>query len=231
MNELMATLQERMEQAVGHYESTTGRKFKNTELASFVKVSKPSIGQWLNGPTKALDGSNLVRAAEFFGVNPKWLAGYNVAMLGRTLDNNVDIKEKVSLEGRSIPVISWVQAGAWTGIDSVPDGTEFEEWLPPNKECGENGYALVVNGLSMSPKFEPEDRIYINPDIPSFDLKTNDLVVVSCNGDTEATFKKLIIEGDRKYLEALNPLWPQRIIELTNECRLVGKVVGLFRKI
>lgn len=231
MNEIMATLQERMEQAKKHYEQTTGRKFKNTELASFARVSKPSIGQWFNGPTKALEGSNLVKAAEFFGVNSKWLAGYNVPMLNKSLDNNVDIKEKISLEGRQIPVISWVQAGAWTGVDSVPDGTKFEEWLPHHKECGQNGYALVVRGLSMAPKFEPEDRIYVNPDVQIFDLKTNDLVIVSCSGDSEATFKKLIIEGDKRYLEALNPQWPNKIIELSEDCRLVGKVVGLYRKI
>lgn len=231
MNELMATLQERMEQAKKHYETNTGRKFKNTDLAAFVKVSKPSIGQWFNGPTNKLEGSNLVKAAEFFGVNPKWLAGYNVPMLNKHLDNNVDIKEKISLEGRLIPVISWVQAGAWTGIESVPEGTEFEEWLPYNKDCGPNGYALIVEGLSMAPKFEPGDRIYVNPDIATFDLKTNDLVIVSCNGDNEATFKKLIIEGSVRYLEALNPMWPNKIIELTDECKLVAKVVGLYRKI
>lgn len=231
MTELMATLQERMEQAKAYYESNTGRKFKNTDLATFVKVSKPSIGQWFKGPTNALEGSNLVRAAEFFGVNPKWLAGYNVPMTNKQLDNNVDIREKISLEGRPIPVISWVQAGAWTGIDSVPDGTVFDEYLPPNPKCGPNGYGLRVVGLSMMPKFEPGDRIYVNPDFPVSDLITGDLVIVSCDSDTEATFKKLIIEGNRKYLQPLNESWPEQIIQLTEDCRLVGKVVGLYRDI
>jgi len=147
------------------------------------------------------------------------------------LDNNIDLSQKLELMGRPIPVISWVQAGPWTGIDSVPEDTEFDEWLPPNKDCGKNGYALVVKGLSMYPRFEPEDRIYVNPDFPMCDLKTDDLVIVCCPDDTEATFKKLIIEGNQKYLQPLNPDWPEQIMKLPKGCRLVGKVVGQYRKI
>ena len=75
------------------------------------------------------------------------------------------------------------------------------------------------------------DRIYVNPDVQTFDLQTDDLVIVSCSGDTEATFKCLIIEGGNTYLKPLNPNWPEQIIKLTEDCRLVGKVVGLYRDI
>lgn len=133
--------------------------------------------------------------------------------------------------GRPIPVISWVQAGVWTDMDSIPAGTEFDELLPPNPKCGKNGYGLVVVGESMLPKFEPNDRIYVNPDFQPDDLKTGDLVIVSCVGDTEATFKKLIKETNKTYLSPLNPNWHEPVIELVEGCRLIGKVVGLYRYI
>ena len=229
----MSTLQERMAEAKKHYENVTGKKFKNTELADYVGVSKVNVGLWFKGPTQELEGSNLLKAATYLKVNSRWLAGEKAPMvLGeQRFDNNIDLSQKIALEGRPIPVISWVQAGSWTGVDSVPRDTEFSEWLPPNPDCGKNGYALVVKGLSMSPKFDPEDRIYVNPDIQTFDLKTNDLVIVSCAGDNETTFKKLIIEGNERYLQPLNPLWQEKIMQLTEDCRLVGKVVGLYRKI
>ena len=116
-------------------------------------------------------------------------------------------------------------------IETVLMDAEIDEYLPPIKECGRNGYGLIVTGISMSPKFEPEDRIYVNPDFQVIDLKTGDLVIVSCAGDNEATFKQLIIEGTTKYLKPLNPKWDEQIIKLTEDCRLVGKVVGLYRKI
>lgn len=147
------------------------------------------------------------------------------------LDNNVNLKEKINIEGRGIPVISWVSAGTFTTIDVVLKDTEIEEWLPPNKDCGKNGYGLIVTGVSMSPKFEPNDRIYVNPDYPVNDLKTGDLVVVGRLGETEATFKELIIEGQAKYLRPLNPNWNEQIIKLNGGDKLLGKVVGLYRKI
>lgn len=146
-------------------------------------------------------------------------------------DNNVDLSKKIELLGRRVPVISWVQAGSMTSVETVVRDTEIDEWLPPNEDCGKNGYGLKVVGNSMSPSFIPGDRIYINPDIQTFDLQTDDLVIVSCFGESEATFKKLIIEGNNKYLQPLNPNWPDQIIKLTEDCKLVGKVVGLYRKI
>lgn len=229
----MSTLQERMSLAIKNYESITNKRFKNIDLANYSGVSRANVGLWINGPTKELEGSKLLKVAEFLKVNPLWLAGERAQMqlTNSELDNNIDLNQKITLEGRPVPVISWVAAGSFGPIETVLKDAEVDEHLPPNKDCGKNGYGLVVTGYSMSPKFEPEDRIYVNPDIQTFDLKTNDLVIVACAGDTEATFKKLIIEGGEKYLEPLNPNWPDKIIKLTEGCRLVGKVVGLYRKI
>lgn len=230
----MSTLQERMALAKQHYEQKTGKRFRNTALADYVKVSKVNVGLWFNGPTKELEGSNLLRVAEFMGVNPLWLAGERAPMVfgdSATLDNNVDLSRPISFEGRPVPVISWVAAGSFTSIETVLRDAEIDEFLPPIKECGKNGYGLVVTGYSMSPKFEPEDRIYVNPDFQVSDLKTGDLVIVACLGDTEATFKQLVIEGSTMYLQPLNPKWDEKVIKLSDDCRLVGKVVGLYRKI
>jgi SOS-response transcriptional repressor LexA len=229
----MSTLQERMAQAKAHYESVTGNKFKNTELANFVGVSKVNVGLWFKGPTQELEGSNLLKAAAYLRVNSRWLAGEKAPMvLDRpSLDNNIDLSQKISIEGRPVPVISWVAAGSFDPIETVLKDVEVDEYLPPIRECGKNGYGLVVVGNSMKPDFKPGDRIYVNPDIQTFDLQTDDLVIIACCGESEATFKKLIIEGGDKYLQPLNPDWPEQIIKLTEDCRLVGKVVGLYRKI
>ncbi len=134
-----------------------------------------------------------------------------------------------SIPMRSIPVLTWVQAGNWTPICPITDA-EITEWLPWYPHCGKNGFALIVSGESMLPKFEPDDRIYVNPDAQVTDLRTGDLVVVSCEGDTAATFKRLVIETDAKYLEPLNPRYNDgKRMTLDNGCRLVGKVVGMYR--
>lgn len=151
------------------------------------------------------------------------------------LDHGTGIEPNVTapfpIAGRLVPVISWVQAGSWTTVESVPAGTQFDEWLPPNPKCGKNGYGLEVVGESMLPDFRPGDKIYVNPDFQTNDLKTSDLVIVSCEGDLEATFKKLIVESGNMYLQPLNPDWPEKTIPLVDGCKLVGKVVGLYRDV
>ena len=200
----------------------------NAELARMIGVSRPTIGNWIEGKS-APTGENLTNLANALKVDPNWLMSGKESRV--RLDNNVDISQKIPFEGFPVPVISWVAAGSFGPIETVLRDAEVDEYLPPIKECGKNGYGLVVTGISMSPKFEPEDRIYVNPDFQVSDLKTGDLVIVSCAGDNEATFKQLIIEGTTKYLKPLNPKWDEQIIKLTEDCRLVGKVVGLYRKI
>ncbi len=200
---------------------------KPADLARAADVSGVAAGKWVHGESQP-KAQKLKMIARFLGVSDDWLLTGKEAS---KLDNNVDLSQKISIKGRPVPVISWVQAGAWTGVDSIPVGTQFEEWLPPNPDSGKNGYGLIVVGSSMKPDFKPSDRIYVNPDIQTFDLQTDDLVIVSCSGESEVTFKKLIVEGDNKYLQPLNPNWPDQIIKLTEDCRLVGKVVGLYRKI
>lgn len=200
----------------------------NAKLARMIGVSRPTIGNWIEGKS-APTGENLTNLANALKVDPNWLMSGKESQV--RLDNNVDISQKIPFDGRPIPVISWVAAGSFGPIATVLKDAEVDEYLPPIKECGKNGYGLVVTGISMSPKFEPEDRIYVNPDFQVSDLKTGDLVIVSCAGDNEATFKQLIVEGTTKYLKPLNPKWDEQIIKLTEDCRLVGKVVGLYRKI
>ena len=200
----------------------------NAKLARMIGVSRPTIGNWIEGKS-APTGENLTNLANALKVDPNWLMSGKESQV--RLDNNVDISQKIPFDGRPVPVISWVAAGSFGPIATVLKDAEVDEYLPPIKECGKNGYGLVVTGISMSPKFEPEDRIYVNPDFQVSDLKTGDLVIVSCAGDSEATFKQLIVEGTTKYLKPLNPKWDEQIIKLTEDCRLVGKVVGLYRKI
>ncbi|WP_353174387.1 LexA family protein [Acinetobacter rudis] len=202
--------------------------YKIADLARAAKVSPVAAGKWFHGTSEPKAGA-LKDIAGFLGVSDTWL------LTGRgdpnVFDNNVDLSKKIPIEGRPIPVISWVAAGSFSPTETIIKDAEVDEWLPPNKDCGPNGYGLIVTGISMSPKFEIGDRLYVNPDVQTFDLHTDDLVIVSSAGDTEATFKCLIIEGGNKYLKPLNPNWPDQIIKLTEDCRLVGKVVGLYRKI
>ncbi len=201
------------------------KKLTQQQIADAIGVSKTSVIYWEKDENLPKHDS-LMALAQILGVTSNYL------LYGKeddSLDRNVTAPFPIS--GRLVPVISWVQAGTWTAADSVPLDTQFKEWLPPNPKCGRNGYGLIVVGESMSPDFRPGDKIYVNPDFQITDLKTGDLVIVACIDETEATFKKLIVESNGMYLEPLNPKWHERIIELHEGCKLVGKVVGLYRDV
>ncbi|MCO8056074.1 LexA family protein [Acinetobacter towneri] len=200
------------------------KKVTQQQVADAIGVSKTSVIYWEKDENLPKHDS-LMALASTLGVTSDYLLNGKNA----SIDNNVGVP--FPLTGRLVPVISWVQAGSWTTVESVPAGTQFEEWLPPNPKCGKNGYGLTVVGESMLPDFRPSDKIYVNPDFQTNDLKTGDLVIVSCEGDLEATFKKLIVESGNMYLQPLNPDWPEKTIPLVDGCKLVGKVVGLYRDV
>lgn len=201
------------------------KKLTQQQVADAIGVSKTSVIYWEKDENLPKHDS-LMALAQILGITSDYLLSGKGS---DSLDKNVATPFPIA--GRLVPVISWVQAGTWTTADSVPMGTEFKEWLPPNPKCGKNGYGLIVVGESMSPEFRPSDKIYVNPDFQISDLKTGDLVIVACDGETEATFKKLIVESNGMYLEPLNPKWHEKIIPLREGCKLVGKVVGLYRDV
>ena len=120
------------------------------------------------------------------------------------------------------PVISWKQAGEWMEIVENYQPQRDEELLPCPVKCGQDAYILRVNGVSMEPKFHDGDLIFVDPQVDPVGGK---YVIVILEESDEATFKQLIVEGGRQYLKALNPEWPNRIIEFNQNTRICGVVV------
>jgi len=122
---------------------------------------------------------------------------------------------------RSLPLISWVQAGSFSEVmDNFQPG-QAEEWLPCPFSSGENAFALTVNGPSMEPEYKDGDIIYVDPDRQPIN---GSHVVVRLAQSNEATFKKLVMDGGKVYLQALNPDWPERIIQINGDAEIVGVV-------
>ena len=127
-----------------------------------------------------------------------------------------------------IPLLSWVQAREWCGIIDNFELGNAEEWLSCPMTHGPRTYALVVRGISMSDptgaySFKDCDTIFVDPDRAA---GHRSLVVARIDDEHEAIFKQLIIEGDRRMLQALNPSWPNRIIPVNGNYSICGVVIG-----
>lgn len=146
------------------------------------------------------------------------------ALSAGTMRSNI---ESADVQKGAVPVISWAQAGQWTEVMSSFTATDAEDWVSCPVAHGPRTFVLRVRGESMfNPharrSFRDGDLIYVDPDKIS---ENESLVVATTEGSSEATFRQLIVEGDRKYLKALNPAWPDQITLVNDETVFCGIVI------
>ncbi|MEN8410523.1 S24 family peptidase [Acinetobacter bereziniae] len=193
------------------------KKMTQKELAQKSGVKQSVISELETGTAKST--GSILELASALGITAEELKKGVVS----EFDNNV-----IPISSRLIPVLSWVQAGSMTSIEEI-NPLDISEWLPPLSADDPDGcFYLKVVGISNSPTYIEGDCILVNPKFQVCDLISGDLIVVRNN--TDATFKKLVIESDeRKYLQALNPNFHPNIIEFEDGMVLVGLVIDAFR--
>jgi SOS-response transcriptional repressor LexA len=118
-----------------------------------------------------------------------------------------------------VPLISWVTAGQWREVvDNFQPG-DAEQWIDTTKRVGASAFALRVRGDSMEPRCPDGAIIIVDPEREAVN---GSLVVVRLQDDAEATFKRLVMEGGRRFLAPLNPRYP--VIEITGPAVVCGVV-------
>ena len=74
----------------------------------------------------------------------------------------------------------------------------------------------------MEPKFHDGELIYVDPEVAP---ENGRYVVLQLEGAVEAILRLFIVEGGRRCFKALNPDWPDRIVEASGEVAIRGVVV------
>lgn len=193
------------------------KKMTQKELAQKSGVKQSVISDLETGNAKST--GSILELANALGVTAEELK--------KGVFDDVSLTNVVPVVPRMAPVLSWVQAGTMTNVESV-DMSQVEEWLPiPDGDC-EKCFYLKVQGLSNYPEFHEGDYILVDPTLPFGDMNSGDIIVVRKFDD--ATFKRLVIEPDgTKYLQAINPEFKPNIIPLDENCEFVGEVVDCIR--
>lgn len=189
-------------------------KTSKTELADAIGIKQPSVNDLCSGKSKSMKAVTALKVAEFFNVSLVWLVEGKGPMRSDSIELAPDVEQVV-------PLISWVQAGDYRGIEWPDDA----EPIPTPRRMPKNSYALRVRGESMLPKFEEGDIIFVNPE-GEFRNKS---FVIACNSNNETTFKQLISDGEVQYLRPLNQNWPgPQVISLDEGTRIIGLVTGKY---
>lgn len=195
------------------------------ELGRRSGVPQPTIHRIATNAVASPRQENVEKIAKALKVSSEWLwKGGSQKETGSTnLDTNVE--PGPAIKGY-VPLISWIQAGAWCEITDVRTVDDAEIWLPCAASHSPQSYALRVRGLSMFNQherrsFRDGDIIFVDP---AKDAENGSLVIAKLMDSQEATFKQLVMEGSRQFLKPLNPAWPDPIIELDDDAMICGVV-------
>lgn len=189
-----------------------------------------AISKWLNGEAMA-EADSMSALASWLGVRREWLE-YGVLPQKPTVFHEQSVCKgnvtEVQIRSGRVPLISWVQAGAWCEAAYNFDLHDADQWLSCPVPISKSGYALRVQGDSMTNpgpgrSYPTGCIIFVDPEA---ETKTGDRVIARIPRTNEATFKVLVEDAGRQYLKPINPQYP--IIEITEETHVCGKVVGSF---
>jgi len=180
------------------------------QLAAEAKLEQPTIGRILAGESKRPRPQTTEALAAYFGVTIGQMMG------NEPLGNASGVAGVISM----VPLVSWVQAGKGQEAMDIYTPGVADKWIEVPKKVSPRSFALRVHGDSMEPKFPEGCTIICDPDITPENGK---YVVVRINQDNEATFKRLVIEGGRRYLKPENSRYP--ILELSEYAHIAGVVV------
>tara|TARA_R110000751_G_scaffold262728_1_gene362021 strand:+ start:5744 stop:6418 length:675 start_codon:yes stop_codon:yes gene_type:complete len=181
------------------------------QLAELVGTVQTSIQKLERGGTK--NPRNIESLARALQCTPEYLR----FGIGENSSSNVAPGPSIKA---TAPLISWVQAGAWSEISEIK-AYDAERFMCP-VNCSDLTFVLKVQGISMEPKFDEGDLIFVDPEAECIH---GSYVVARLDDDNQATFKQLIIENGHKFLKAANPNWPEQLIPINGNCTLVGKVI------
>ena len=176
------------------------------DVAKLAKVSRGNVNHWTQG--QGANGDNLIRLAIALRTTPAWLVE------GKGPEESDEILE---LGTSRVPLISWVQAGEAVEVFDPYAKGSAAEWIIPAGDVGPRAFALRVKGDSMEPLIPEGSIVIVDPDVQP---ENGSIVVARFEDAMEATLKRLVLDGDEKWLKPLNPAYTAR--RINSECQFVG---------
>lgn len=198
-------------------------------LAERMDKSQSAIAHWLGGNRKPsieeIATMMKIVGLDHMTLNSDGLIEYPVDELSNV--TRVEVQPRYQ---HSFPVLSSVQAGAWTEACEPYTINQITEWHETTERTGSNCFWLRVEGDSMTSPTGvslPEGTLVLVD--TDRDHQNGSLVVAKLTDVNEATFKKLVIDAGQKYLKPLNPAY--QMMPINGNCRIIGVVVDAKLKL
>lgn len=208
------------------------RGVKNIDVSRATGIPASTFSDWKKGKSSP-KRDKIEKIAEFFEINPDWLAGTSDFKTNKEILENFDNKSNLDvIKGQMIDVqenttrikvLGKVAAG-------VPRHMQDEyvigyEDVSNDMIKDDTVFGLEINGDSMSPRILKGDVVIVRE---QNDAESGDVVIVTINGD-EATCKRLMKYADGISLISFNPAYEPMTFsnkEIEEKpVRIIGKVI------
>lgn len=207
------------------YAAETLKKVKGqSAIGRLLNVSPHTIFHW---KTRGVSKEGMIAAEKYIGCSVVWIETGK----GNMIYDPLEIPTHDKIAGGYVPLISWEQAIEWKDTLRDINNNKPEDWLLSPTKHSKNSYYLKIRGIAM---YNPAgDRSFNQGDLVLIDadkeITNKCFIVVHLPGQKEAILRQLIIDGDKRYIQALNPSWPEKIAEIPNDARICG--VAVFQTI
>jgi phage repressor protein C with HTH and peptisase S24 domain len=221
---MKSTLGERVKMALAGPPKVTQKA-----LAEACGITPVSVNDWVYDRTQTIEGSNLLKAAQFLHVNARWLAEGVGAMRAELTD--MDDSRRIGLPdgARSVTLkyasrVGIVQGGNNGFIeDYSPTAQEPEPVYYASTLIDEQAYAVKVRGSSMEPAIMAGWDVIASPNRPA---EPPDLCAVYFT-DGRKAFKRLVwVRGGMVCLESISSQH-EKITEPVENITRMDKVISI----
>ena len=199
------------------------------ELADQVGVSQTAMHKLEVGRSRSSRCTVSISLA--CGVDPVWLDTGRGAMALQGgvawMDRAHNEPDRIPYIGR-IPLISWQEVGQYCNRQALPldhDPDRIQFWVPVAAKNGDRVFALTVSDDSMEPDFIEGEAIIVDP---TLEPEHNQYVVAQMATGGMATFKQLLVMGNKRYLKPVNQRYP--LMEIDGELLVCGIVVSKYKE-
>lgn len=194
------------------------RGFGRAETAAAVPVSDVTLGNWERDINKPLS-HNLVALARKLRTTTEWL------ITGQGSKDIVSNKQRAT-QSILLPVITLITAKNWL-INRQLSLADAQDWRNTVANISDQSFFIRPEGDTVisrnhNPPIIESAYIVIDPN----DIATDGSIALIATADSEkATLKKLVVDGQNKYLKPLNTDY--KTIEYDKSCTIIGKAIRI----
>ncbi|MGD9153416.1 MAG: S24 family peptidase [Gammaproteobacteria bacterium] len=183
-------------------------RINESALSRAINIPRTTINRLASGKTPDPRASTLQAIAQYFNISVEQLLGNQPINAPNT-------------PSKQIPIISWDAVNTWDAIKQNLSISNHKSWVSStNLNKAENNFAIKITGDAMWPLFAENTILIIDPDKQP---KNRDFVLAYRGKNNETIFRQLIMEGQYKFLTAVNEIFPT--VKLQDKDQIIGVLV------